>query len=61
MPTAELEAKNFKDSNFGPSLNANYTGAIRAKLDFPNDLDPELFQLQNYRQKILKFQILSLH
>ena len=54
-------AKNFKDSNFGPSLNANYTGAIGTTLDFPNDLDPELCQLQNYRPKILKIQILSLH
>ena len=39
MPTAELQAKNFKDSNFGPSMNANYTGAIGTTLDFPNDLD----------------------
>ena len=41
----ELQAKNFKDSNFGPSLNANYTGAIGITLDFSNDLDPELNQL----------------
>ena len=53
--------KNFKDSNFGPSLNANYTGAIGTTLDFPNDLDLELYQLHNYRPKILKTKILGLH
>ena len=61
MPTAELQAKNFKDSNFGSSLNANYTGPIGTTLDFSNDLGPELNQLQNYRPKIFKIQILSLH
>ena len=61
VPTTQLQAKNFKDSNFGPSLNANYTGAIGTTLDFSNDLGPELNQLQNYRPKILKIQILSLH
>ena len=61
MPTAELQAKNVKDSNFEPSLNANYTGAIGTTLDFSNDLDPEFNQLQNYRPKILKIQIFGLH
>ena len=61
MPTAELQVKNFKDSNFGSSLNGNYTGAIGTTLDFPNDLDPDLCQLQNYRPKILKTKILGYH
>ena len=61
VPTAELQAENFKDSNFGSSLNANYTGVIWATLDFLNDLDLELYQLNNYRQKILKTQILGYH
>ena len=61
MPTAELQANNFKDSNFGSSMNANYTGAIETTLVFSNDLDPDLYQLQNYRPKILKTQILGLH
>ena len=61
MPTAELQAKNFNDSNFGPSLSLNYTSEIGTTLDFPNDLDPELCQLQNYRPKILKTQILGYH
>ena len=38
-PTAELQAKNVKDLNFGPSLNVNYTGEIGTTLYFYIYLD----------------------